>query len=747
VGSDLEVWAGIECSYNRVGDSYFDQLERAGLYARPEVLDQLAALGISAMRFPVLWERFCALGERAWEWSDVGLERLRRHGIAPIVGLMHHGGGPPHASLVDDAFPEQLAAFAQTVARRYPWVESFTPINEPLTTARFSTLYGLWHPHERSPLAFGRAMVRQCSAIGRAMRAIREVTPHARLVQTEDLGKTYASSILQYQADFENERRWLTYDLLSGRVVGDHAMAKYFRWAGIDERELDALAEHRCAPDVIGVNHYLTSERYLDHRFVRYPRDTWGGNERHRYADVEAVRVVDEGLAGPYVMLREAWQRYGVPVAVTEVQLACTREQQLRWLDEVWNAAVRLRREGAEVRAVTAWSAFGAHDWSSLLTRNTGHYEPGLFDIRSPAPRPTALAGMVGALARCGHFEHSVLGGAGWWRCEQRLTYPPVAVSLGSALVAQARHRLRTLRAGGARRQRPVLIVGAGGTLGRAMARACEQRGLACVSLSRAELDVADQQAVDEALGTSHPWAVVNCAGFVRVDDAEREQHACRAANVTGAAVLARGCVDAGARLVTFSTDLVFDGEKGSPYVESDAVRPLSEYGRTKAEAEAEVGAISADALVVRTAAFFADHDDYNFVTLALRALSSGARFEAASDVVVSPTYVPDLVNAVLDLTIDHERGMWHLTSAGALTWAELARLAARTAQVSASGLHGVTVDELRLMAPRPRFSALTSERAFIMAPVDDALARYARSRPWERLPAQPGSATLVRTR
>jgi dTDP-4-dehydrorhamnose reductase len=279
------------------------------------------------------------------------------------------------------------------------------------------------------------------------------------------------------------------------------------------------------------------------------------------------------------------------------------------------------------------------------------------------------------------------------------------------------------------------------------MARACEQRGLACVSLSRAELDVADQQAVDKALGTIHPWAVVNCAGFVRVDEAEREQHACRAANVTGAAVLARGCADAGARLVTFSTDLVFDGEKGSPYVESDAVRPLSEYGRTKAEAEAKVGAISADALVVRTAAFFADHDDYNFVTLALRALSSGARFEAASDVIVSATYVPDLVNAVLDLTIDHERGMWHLTSAGAFTWAELARLAARTAQVSASALRDVTVDELRLMAPRPRFSALTSERALIMAPVDDALARYARSRPWERLPAQPASATLVRTR
>jgi dTDP-4-dehydrorhamnose reductase len=747
VGSDIEVWAGVECSYNRVGDSYFDQLERAGLYARPEVLEQLVALGISALRFPVLWERVCALGERAWEWSDRGLELLRRRGITPIIGLVHHGSGPPDASLVDEAFPERLAEFAQQVATRYPWAEHFTPINEPLTTARFATLYGLWYPHETSARTFGRAMIGQCRATGYAMRAIREVTPHARLVQTEDLGKTYATSVLQYQADFENERRWLTFDMLSGRVVGDHALAKYFRWAGIDERELEALAARPCVPDVIGINHYLTSERYLDHRLQRYPRGSWGGNERHRYADVEAVRVLGEGIAGPYVLLREAWRRYGLPIAVTEAQLACTREQQLRWFDEVWGAAVRLRREGADVRAVTAWSAFGAHDWSSLLTRSDGHYEPGLFDIRAPLPRPTALAEMVRSLANCGHFQHAVLGDPGWWRSDERLTYPAASASTRPSLVAHAKSRLRALRGGPRRRPRPVMIVGARGTLGRAMAQTCEQRGLACVSLSRQELDVTDDRAVDAALNTVRPWAVVNCAGFVRVDDAEVEQDACRAANIDGAMVLARGCAEAGAKLVTFSTDLVFDGEKGAPYVESDPVRPLSEYGRTKAEAEAAVLAVNGGALVVRTAAFFGDHDDYNFVTLALRALASGAPFDAAGDVVVSPTYVPDLANAVLDLAVDNERGIWHLTSVGAITWEELARRAARAAQVGTSGLRRVTVEELRLNAQRPRFSALTSERACIMASVDDALARYARSRAWERAPARLASAAGVDTR
>lgn len=748
MGGSLEVWAGIECSYNRVGDSYFDQLERAGVYTRPEMLEALAGLGVAAMRFPVLWERVSALGDRAWEWTDRALECLQRHGIAPIVGLVHHGSGPAHTSLVHDEFPHRLAEFARTVARRYPWVESYTPVNEPLTTARFATLYGLWYPHQTSPQTFGRAMILQCRAIAEAMRAIREVTPNARLVQTEDLGKTYASSVLQYQAAFENERRWLTFDLLCGRVVGDHVLARYLRWAGIGDHELEALAERPCEPDIVGVNHYLTSERFLDHRLQQYPRDTWGGNERHRYADVEAVRVLGDGIAGPYAILRDAWERYGLPVAVTEAQLACTREQQLRWLDEVWRAASRLQREGGDVRAVTAWSALGAYDWSSLLTRNDGHYESGLFDIRAPAPRATALATMARSLANCGHFEHAVLEGPGWWRCDDRLAYPPVSVSMRPTLLAYAKDRLSGLRHGPRRsHRRPVVIVGAHGTLGRAMARACEHRGLAHVALSRGDLDITDDRAVRAVLGASRPWAVVNCAGFVRVDDAEDEQDACRAANIAGARALARGCADAGAKLVTFSTDLVFDGEKRSPYVESDSIRPLSEYGRTKAEAEATVLAVASDGLVVRSAAFFADHDDYNFVTVALRALAAGESFEAASDVIVSPTYVPDLVNAVLDLAIDNERGVWHLASNGAVTWEELARRAARAAGVGARTLRSVTVEELQLTAPRPRYSALASERAAIMAPLDDAIARYARSRPWERLPERPTSAKSTGTR
>lgn len=723
VREGIEVWAGLECSYNRVGERYFDQLDRCRLYEDTDALDRLAALGIRALRFPVVWERYCALGERAWAWTDASLEQLRRRGIAPIVGLVHHGSGPEGVSLLDEAFPERLAGFARLVAERYPWVERFTPINEPLTTARFATLYGHWYPHVKSPQHFARAVLIQIRAISAAMRAIRDVSPNAVLVQTEDLGKTYASEVLRYQADFENERRWLTYDLLCGRVIGRHPMAAFLRWAGVPNRDLEAVAASPCPPDIIGVNHYLTSERYLDHRLDRYPLQTHGGNHRHRYADVEAVRVLARGVAGPYGLLRETWQRYQLPLAVTEAHLACTREHQLRWLDEVWHAALRLRREGADVRAVTAWSAYGAWDWSSLLTRTDGNYESGLFDARGRRPRPTALAAMVRSIATHGSFDHPVLHSPGWWRSERRLTYAPLPSALRLTVTS-------TPRSG---RARPVLIVGCHGTLGRAVTRACDARELEHVALPRTALDIADEHAVAQTLALLRPWCVINCAGFVRVDDAERERNACRRTNAEGAATLARACASHGAKLVTFSTDLVFDGAKRSPYVESDAVRPLCEYGRTKAEAERAVLVAARDALIVRTAAFFGDHDDYNFVTLALRALAAGEPFEVTNDVVVSPTYVPDLVDSVLDLAIDNAHGVWHLTNDGAVTWEELAREAARVAEVGTSSLRGVSVAELRLPAPRPLYTAMTSERATIMAPLGDALTRYARARSWER--------------
>jgi dTDP-4-dehydrorhamnose reductase len=720
--SALELWAGVECTVNRVGDKFYDQLERNGHARRIADLDLFAELGVRALRYPVLWERTAPEGlERAdWSWPDARLARLREHRIRPIVGLLHHGSGPRHTSLVAPDFPTQLATYARAVAERYPWVDAYTPVNEPLTTARFSGLYGHWYPHGRDNATFARALIGQCRATALAMRAIREINPQAQLIQTEDLGKTFSTRTLRYQADFENVRRWMSLDLLCGRITREHPMWEYLtRTGGIGEPELEWFNAHPCPPDMIGINHYLTSERFIDERVERYPDRAVGGNGRHRYVDVEAVRVCAEGTAGARVLLREAWERYEIPLAVTEVHLGCTREEQLRWFKEVWDAARLLRADGVDLRAVTAWSLLGAYDWCSLLTRCKGAYEPGIFDVRSGRPRPTALARMLRDLAATGEHDHPALDSPGWWRRLERLEYPPVRRQPAIKVTSK---RGLDMRRGNAR---PLIINGATGTLGRAFARVCEVRGLSYRLLTRAEMDIADPQSVELALAEFEPWAVVNTAGYVRVDDAERETEKCLRENTEGAATLAAACARRGAALLTFSSDLVFDGRKGSPYVESDEVSPLNVYGRSKAEAERRVLEELPSALVVRTSAFFGPWDEHNFITIALGMLAEGRKFIAADDAFVSPTYVPDLVGASLDLLIDGEQGIWHLSNDGAITWAELARRAALRAGLDARLVEGQASVSMKFAAPRPLYSVLGSEHGRLLPTLEDALERY----------------------
>ncbi|MDB4986987.1 MAG: dTDP-4-dehydrorhamnose reductase, partial [Myxococcaceae bacterium] len=222
------------------------------------------------------------------------------------------------------------------------------------------------------------------------------------------------------------------------------------------------------------------------------------------------------------------------------------------------------------------------------------------------------------------------------------------------------------------------------------------------------------------------PWAVINTAGFVRVDLAEREVERCMAINATGAAALAQVCLRLGIRLLTFSSDLVFDGAQSTPYLESDPVAPLSVYGQSKVQAEQLVGRLLEDALIVRTSAFFGPEDAANFVTMTLSALLRGERVRAASDVTISPTYVPHLTHACLELLIDGASGIWHLANQGALSWHELAERAGRLLGVSLEGLDPCRFADLQLPAPRPSNSVLSSERAQLMPTLDEGLADYA---------------------
>ena len=700
--SGVALWGGTECTICRIGDRWRDQSRETGHAERLDDLDRIAALGIRTLRYPILWEQAARDNCSSFDftWPDRQLNRLRELGIEVIGGLMHHGSGPPGTDLLDPDFPSRLADYAAAVAERYPWIVKWTPLNEPLTTARFSALYGHWYPHHKSLDSFFRVLVNECLATVRAMGAIRRAVPSAMLIQTEDVGKTFSTPELAHQAEHENLRRWLGFDLLFGRVDRHHPFHGPLRRAGVTAAALDELAEGGGRPDMIGFDYYLTSDRFLDHRSDLYPGEPVGGNGRQRYVDVEAVRVPHlVAEAGIEQRLREVWARYQTPIAITEVHHGCTHDEQLRWLMEVWTCANRLNAEGVDVRAITLWSMFGNVDWRSLLTRDDGHYDAGVFDARSNPPRPTVLATAATALAAGETFDHPALSAPGWWHRPGRF-YGADGDEDDAADPAGA----------------PLLITGATGTLGWALARVAQHRGLRVHLTNRADLDLENPSSIRDAIERVRPWAIINAAGYVRVADAEHDRDGCFAANAGGVAHLAQVAGDFRVPLVGISTDLVFDGTSG-PYSEGDACNPQGVYGASKRAAELALLDASESNLVIRTAAFFGPWDVHNFAWNTLQALARGEPVRASDSVTVSPTYVPDLCHALLDLLIDGAGGLWHLTNPGSFSWYQFARRLAHQAGIDCAGL--VKIDGM------PSDTSLTSKHGALLRPVEAAIADY----------------------
>lgn len=713
----MELWGGHECTVNRVGDRYRDQTRLTGHHDRLSDLARFADLGIRKLRYPALWECIAPdhPAQRDWSWTDERLAEIGRLGMAPILGLLHHGSGPAYTSLTAENFVDLFTAFAAAAAQRYPHVQHWTPINEPLTTARFSALYGLWYPHARDERLFWLALLNQVDATRAAMKVIRAEIPGACLVQTEDLGHCYSTDTLAAWAEHYNQRRWASWDLLTGRLDRAHPLWSRIAAWGFADR-LDAIAGDPCPPDIIGINYYPTSDRFLYDRLDAYaaPPPDIG------FHDLPAVRVLDPpgpGLAG---VLRQAWERYGLPLAVTEAHLGCTREEQVRWLAQSWSTCAAMESQGMDIRALTAWALLGNVDWNSLITLEAGHYETGAFDVRGPKPRPTAVARLIrslGAGKPASAAELPVLSGAGWWERDIRLEHPSFACEPS----AQG--------AIGAVPSRPILITGATGTLGRALARECELRGLSYILTCRSELPIEDRETVQTFLDLHRPWAVINAAGWVRVDDAEIEPEACFQANSHGAGVLAHACASRGIHCTVFSSDLVFDGSARRPYREHDEPRPLNVYGESKLRAEALSLEHGGGLLVIRTAAFFSPHDPHNFAMAVERTLRDGHEFAAAAEFVVTPTFVGDLVRATIDLVVDGEGGIWHLTNGDPVSWLEFGRMVASALSLDPGRVKAATDSQLGWRARRPRYAALQSSRGRLLPSLADALDRHASER------------------
>jgi dTDP-4-dehydrorhamnose reductase len=270
-----------------------------------------------------------------------------------------------------------------------------------------------------------------------------------------------------------------------------------------------------------------------------------------------------------------------------------------------------------------------------------------------------------------------------------------------------------------------VLVTGAAGMLGRDVMLAAGNAGHDVVGFGRPELDVTDAAGLEKKLDLERPDVVINCSAWTDVDGAESAEEAAFAVNGSGAGNVAAAAAKVGAAVVYVSTDYVFDGAKGSPYVESDQPAPLSAYGRTKLAGEEATAAANKRHFIVRSAGLFGVGGS-NFVETMLRLAADHGEVLVVRDQVGSPTYTWHLAYGIVRLIEGIEFGIHHMAAAGKCSWYEFAREIFEQAKVECKVLSGTT-EMLGRPAPRPAFSALTSQRehAIRLPSWHDGLAGY----------------------
>jgi len=261
-----------------------------------------------------------------------------------------------------------------------------------------------------------------------------------------------------------------------------------------------------------------------------------------------------------------------------------------------------------------------------------------------------------------------------------------------------------------------LVITGAGGLVGRRLAAEARRRGRDVLALTSAQCDITDPTAPERHVAAGD--VVVNCAAYTRVDDAEADDTRAQAVNAAGAENVAHACARAGAELIHVSTDYVFSGDFGGapprPYEIGDETGPVSVYGRTKLEGEFEVLSAMPTAHVVRTAWIYAGADGGSDFVSVMRARAAGDEtVDVVADQIGSPTYVGDLVDALLQVADGSiEESVLHAANQGAVSRFDQAQAVFELMGADPGRVRPVGSDRHPRPAPRPMYSALGSEQS-----------------------------------
>lgn len=262
--------------------------------------------------------------------------------------------------------------------------------------------------------------------------------------------------------------------------------------------------------------------------------------------------------------------------------------------------------------------------------------------------------------------------------------------------------------------QRKVMVFGGGGQLGVELCREFERRQWSVERLDRQTIDVTDQAAVEHRIAESDPQLVINSAAYNQVDIAESEPLAAYQANALAVRSLAVACRQVGAQLVHYSTDYVFDGTKGSPYVESDLPHPLGAYGVSKMAGELYAQAYLDNPLVLRTSGVFGPAGMFtprgNFVEMMLRLAAKDSPIRVLEDHVASPSYAPAMAVRTADLVERGIGGLFHLGGGEPISWFNYAKMIFEEAGLTPS-LTPTDERQYRTVARRPKFSALSNQK------------------------------------
>ena len=316
-----------------------------------EDLALAVSIGATSIRYGFPWYRINpAAGRWDWSWTDEVVAEANRLGLGLIVDLVHYGTPTwLKGSFTDPAYPDAVAEYAGAVARRYKGrLPGITPLNEPLVTASFVGLRGIWPPHETGETGWSRVVVSLAEGIQRSIHAIRAAAPEMQIVHVEATHVWTSEDGLETEQLLLDSKNWLPTDLVLGRVGPGHELHEWLIGNGIARERLEALVVGAASPDVIGVNYY---PELSARKLARY-EDKIVGVTFNAWTD---------GLAS---IIRGFSARYDLPILVSETAVEGDDEHRVNWLDAVVELIHSLRQEGVPVVGLVWWPLFDFVDWS-----------------------------------------------------------------------------------------------------------------------------------------------------------------------------------------------------------------------------------------------------------------------------------------------------------------------------------------------------------------------------------------------